>query len=743
MKSLKVCLCTFGLLIALVTCVYAQGANIGESRVLTNNLGGINAFSSSGQYSYVLCVENPNVYLIKVLDVSDNMNIRLLSSTPIASPPFDEYYYKLKLEGNTLCIIGTHLVNIFDISAPLDPVWQAQFRVDGTYRGAELYENHLLAVFGDQLWSWDLSDPAAPVLADSLSCSSPYALFVSGSLAFIRLYNGSYELVDISDPANLISLGTNQDPIEGTLVGVSGNTLITDTWFSALLYDVSDPLHPVYLTYVSDGMGFTTNVFVLGNLLYYGFYWELYHANPKFYYIIDISNPSLPQYLYYSALAPGDRVLSDDSQRLIVNKWYSYYFCDFAQDPYIGAEIINTAFSDIVATDDHAFIHQMYNSIVSYSLDAVTPAPDAELLISYTAAIGLGGDLLVTSQSHLQGDEMAFYTPNTISLYSVSNPDTISLLSSFICTGNFWPTQEIRIAGDQLVITNDSAGVAIYDVSNPLQPVLSLAINDQRTHKSNLLEANYLYSGGVVAQSSSTIVIYDLTNHSNPVVLSTIPLDFEITRLQKAGNQLYVCGRNLQFWIWNVSDPSLPLENGRLILPAIPLDFQIQNNALVVLFKNSFSIYKLSNADKATPIGACPLQNEGLSLAVSGNDVIIGTYHNATVYDCTAAFAICNPTPDEPNLSPQIQQLSTYPNPMRDYIKIKYELGSPAKTRVDIYNARGQRLRTIDNALQNAGPQIVQWDGKDAQGKSCANGVYCYKIQSGSSSAYGKLLLLK
>ena len=56
----------------------------------------------------------------------------------------------------------------------------------------------------------------------------------------------------------------------------------------------------------------------------------------------------------------------------------------------------------------------------------------------------------------------------------------------------------------------------------------------------------------------------------------------------------------------------------------------------------------------------------------------------------------------------------------------------------------GREVATlINNETQSAGYHTVNWNSKDAEGKSAASGVYLYRLTAGSFTETKKMNLLK
>jgi hypothetical protein len=94
--------------------------------------------------------------------------------------------------------------------------------------------------------------------------------------------------------------------------------------------------------------------------------------------------------------------------------------------------------------------------------------------------------------------------------------------------------------------------------------------------------------------------------------------------------------------------------------------------------------------------------------------------------------------------------IQNYPNPFNPSTTIRYELPVTSKVTIAIYNVLGQKVRTLVNEIQNAGPQLQVWNSKSDAGSNVASGVYFYRIQthglSGSSGAFTatkKMVLLR
>jgi hypothetical protein len=99
--------------------------------------------------------------------------------------------------------------------------------------------------------------------------------------------------------------------------------------------------------------------------------------------------------------------------------------------------------------------------------------------------------------------------------------------------------------------------------------------------------------------------------------------------------------------------------------------------------------------------------------------------------------------PQKPPLPDKFLLSQNYPNPFNPVTEIKYTLPKDSHVELVIYNALGQKVKTLVNQFQNAGHQMVQWNSRDDRDNRVASGVYFYKIKAGEFSASKKMMVLK
>ncbi|MDO9578543.1 MAG: choice-of-anchor D domain-containing protein [Candidatus Cloacimonadales bacterium] len=87
---------------------------------------------------------------------------------------------------------------------------------------------------------------------------------------------------------------------------------------------------------------------------------------------------------------------------------------------------------------------------------------------------------------------------------------------------------------------------------------------------------------------------------------------------------------------------------------------------------------------------------------------------------------------------------NNYPNPFNPQTTISFETTNVHElTRIEIFNLKGQKIKTLVNEILPAGNHSVVWNGEDNTGRAVSSGVYLYKMNSGNYSFTKKMILMK
>ncbi len=92
-------------------------------------------------------------------------------------------------------------------------------------------------------------------------------------------------------------------------------------------------------------------------------------------------------------------------------------------------------------------------------------------------------------------------------------------------------------------------------------------------------------------------------------------------------------------------------------------------------------------------------------------------------------------------LSPELAEISlwTSPNPFDSQINIECEIKRSSVLSLEVFNVKGQKLRSLAASQMPKGRHSFVWDGKNDSGQTLASGIYLLRMQAGKSIIYRKI----
>ena len=93
---------------------------------------------------------------------------------------------------------------------------------------------------------------------------------------------------------------------------------------------------------------------------------------------------------------------------------------------------------------------------------------------------------------------------------------------------------------------------------------------------------------------------------------------------------------------------------------------------------------------------------------------------------------------------PFITQLhQNHPNPFNPTTTISFDLVNAGKVTLNVYNIKGELVRTLASENYSAGKHDIIWNGKDNNGKLVSSGVYFYHMKTKNYNSFRKAIVLK
>ncbi|OJT19476.1 hypothetical protein BO221_34390 [Archangium sp. Cb G35] len=228
--------------------------------------------------------------------------------------PGDNYWNGVWAKGDALYVASsTKGVNVFDISNPADPRFVLSAPGDRLYTHTVFVDgNRLYATANSSIALFDITTPLAPVELNRYATHLPYYphdVFAIGDRLYVNYADMGYEIVDVSNPNDLRTLGNFSYPWQyshhnavGTFAGRTISFMGGEGAGEHLrVLDITDPANIVKIgSFQLRAPISIHNMLLVGKKLYVAWYQEGVR-------VLDVSNPTQPtQVAYYNTWRESD-----------------------------------------------------------------------------------------------------------------------------------------------------------------------------------------------------------------------------------------------------------------------------------------------------------------------------------------------------------------------------------------------------------------------------------------------------
>jgi len=149
------------------------------------------------------------------------------------------------------------------------------------------------------------------------------------------------------------------------------------------------------------------------------------------------------------------------------------------------------------------------------------------------------------------------------------------------------------------------------------------------------------------------------------------------------------------------------------------------------------AIFTLTRQDFTTPSTLNLLQNGQNVLAVVGFNASIGNNDLTLKIQFEVTGGNDLPVDVQPaGWNPPMVS----PNPFLTTTQFRFAQQAAGDARLELFDVRGRRIRTVYAPQLGAGPNIIEWDGRDAAGRGVNPGVYFYRLVIPEQERRGKLV---
>jgi hypothetical protein len=186
---------------------------------------------------------------------------------------------------------------------------------------------------------------------------------------------------------------------------------------------------------------------------------------------------------------------------------------------------------------------------------------------------------------------------------------------------------------------------------------------------------------------------------------------------------------------WELEEPGDMQLSGR----NSPMESQISRPI------TSFAVYRSQEEDEFVQIETTNQMTYTENVQESGHY----QYYVSAIYEDEYESAPSNTVEIDVDVSaddiiPAVTSLrNIYPNPFNPQTTIAFSLADHESITIEIFNIRGQLVRTLLDSEYEAGHHQIVWNGRDEKGRQLASGVYLCVMQTEKDRFINKVVLMK
>lgn len=326
---------------------------------------------------------------------------------------------------------------------------------------------------------------------------------------------------------------------------------------------------------------------------------------------------------------------------------------------------------------------------------------------------------------------------------SFSPTQAIAYEGMLTINGNFIDNQQFMVILNGSAFNNTSPSVSALAMSGP--PVLY-----------QTLTASYTYSDPENHAEGTSLYQWYRVNETSTPITGANGLSYQITS-DDIGSQIKF--EVTPYDIHGLAGTAVSSTLSPVVIPLpVPQNFtatvEAPSNVLCTwqrpqYFESKGLLgYKLLRNDQ--PIATITDANTLSFLDTNLND---GVYEYKICSIFQNPYYLSDPSPvvtvtigtsaNEDDLGTPVSGIVVYPNPIVKSTTFDMSLKGSKKAQMNIYNVKGQIIRSFDISPDAKGHCNLVWDGKTADGLQVMNGVYFYRVTNSDNLYTGKLIITK
>ncbi len=322
-----------------------------------------------------------------------------------------------------------------------------------------------------------------------------------------------------------------------------------------------------------------------------------------------------------------------------------------------------------------------------------------------------------------------------LAMYDLSQPEQPLLASSYEGDGFMY---DLQVRGGYVYAAAGASGMEIINISVPATPVLSGSADTPGNTRGITIDGDHAY----LADMDAGLRILDIANLSNPVEIGFLVSTDSSYDVAISGNYAYLADGRTGLRIIDVADPQQPVEVGSWDTPDNAVAVSLEGNlAYIADEAGGVRVIDVANVNAPAEVGFYDTPGSALDLVSNGDQVYVadGIYGVFILqYDTSVGIS-----EERDELPEKFSLYPNYPNPFNPSTTIEYALPKQVQVSLIIYNALGEQIAILENSIRTAGHHRVVWHAIDQQGVAVGSGIYFYQLRAGSEVLTGKMILIR
>ena len=295
------------------------------------------------------------------------------------------------------------------------------------------------------------------------------------------------------------------------------------------------------------------------------------------------------------------------------------------------------------------------------------------------------------------------------------------------------------------ILENETANTGFYEfmVTGPLSDECKIKVGTTDDEYSDVSDSLFQITAlNILYPALGSILSYGETDTIKWLDIGGIDkVNIELTNNNQYSWETLVSGiDNLGFFEFTVPGP--PSEFCRIRISSLD-GFIVNASDLFTIVDSPVNWISTNTSSGIIPAG----ESENITFYFSSENLEVGTYEAYIKIETDYGQVLYLPVyleviSDIPPIE-KYKLYQNYPNPFNPFTIIRFDLPEPAYIKLQVFNLKGQLVKTLVKEDMNAGEQNVCWYGKNENNKPVSSGVYFYEIEAGKFSQTRKMILLK